>query len=94
MSLFLTPGFTGEIPCFSQSGFPSINYFAGSGPEYTFWSSTGECSVTITKYDEERGRLKGMYHTEVVNVSAPTPVYGELVGCFSAKRQDIGVSAD
>jgi hypothetical protein len=90
LSLFLTPGFTGETPCFSQSGLPFIDYYRTVDGTYQYWSSTDECTVTVTKYDETRGRVKGTYRARVAQLSLPEPVYGDLVGCFSARRQDLG----
>jgi hypothetical protein len=93
LSLFLTPGFTGEVACGSQSGLPFINYtvLPEDGGEGISWSNTGSCTVTIVKYDEERGRVKGMYRTQLVGTAGAEEVHGELVGCFSAKRQNLGV---
>jgi hypothetical protein len=88
------PGFTGDLPCFSQSGLPSIDYYTTGDGGYAYWTATGECVVTVAKYDETRGRLKGMYRTQIVDLAAEPPVYGELVGCFSAKRQDLGPLAE
>src|SRR5262245_39223144 len=92
LSLFLIAGFTGEVPCGSQSGLPFINYtvFPEEGGEGISWLSTGNCTVTIVKYDEERGRVKGMYRTQVAATVGGAEVQGELVGCFSAKRQNLG----
>jgi hypothetical protein len=92
LGLFLYPGLTGEIPCNSQSGLPYISYTVApeGGGKGAYWSNTDTCTVTVFKYDEVRGRLKGMYRTELVGGLGPEPVYAELVGCFSAKRQDLG----
>jgi len=90
LGLFLTPGFTGDVPCFSQSGLPFIDYYRTIDGVYEYWSATDECTVTVTKYDETRGRVKGMYRARMAQLSLPEPVYGDLVGCFRAKRQDLG----
>ena len=50
----------------------------------------GECVVTITKYDEERGRVAGTYRTQVTGLVGGETVTGELIGCFKAKRQQLG----
>ena len=89
LGLFLSPGVTGqEILCNSQSGLPYISYSVApeDGGEPVYWTNTANCTVTVVKYDEERGRLKGMYRTELLK-AGPSPVYAEFVGCFSAKRQ-------
>jgi hypothetical protein len=94
VGLFLSPGVTGEIPCNSQSGLPYVTYAVmpegGGVPAY--WSNTANCTITIVKYDEERGRLKGTYRTELLSDVGLEPVYAELVGCFSAKRQALGIT--
>jgi hypothetical protein len=82
--------FTGEMPCFSQSGLPFIDYYRTIDGTYQYWSSTDECTVTVTKYDETRGPVKGTYRARVAQLSLPEPVYGDLVGCFSARREDLG----
>lgn len=94
IGLFLSPGLTGEIPCNSQSGLPFVSYTITpeDGGQPVYWSNTANCTVTIIKYDEQRGRLKGMYRTELVPDVGLEPVYAELVGCFSAKRQELGIT--
>jgi hypothetical protein len=88
--LGLFPG-TGEMPCGGSSGLPYVTYsLMPEGGVPVYWSNTGECLVTVTKYDEENGRLKGYYETEVTGGAGPAPVMGRMIGCFSARRQDIG----
>jgi hypothetical protein len=91
VGLFLYPGLTGEMPCGAQSGLPYINYslMPADGGTPSYWTNTGNCTVTVVRYDEERGRLAATYRTQVVNSVGDVPIYGGLVGCFKAKRQSL-----
>jgi hypothetical protein len=89
LGLLLTPGFTGEIPCNSEAGLPYLSYNTSSDTGGTYWTNTGECVVTIAKYDEQRGRLQGTYRSQVLTTVGGEIVYGQLLGCFKAKRQQL-----
>jgi hypothetical protein len=68
-----------------------LNYSLTSeeGGQTEFWSNTSNCTVTITKNDVKRGRMKGEYHAELTGGSGAELGSGEIVGCFSAKRQNL-----
>jgi hypothetical protein len=85
IGLSVGPGATGEFPCM----FLNYGITSEDGGESEFWSNTSTCTVTIVKNDAEKGRLKGTYHAELTGGSGPELAAGEIVGCFSAKRQDL-----
>jgi hypothetical protein len=89
LGLLLAPGFTGELPC---SALLYFNYglMSEAGGLSESWTSTAtNCTVTIVKNDPDKGRLKGTYRVELTGGSGPELAAGEIVGCFSAKRQDL-----
>ena len=85
IGVLVAPGVTGEFPCM----FLNYSLTSVDGGQSQFWSNTNTCTVTIVKNDADKGRLKGMYHAELTNGSGPELAGGEIVGCFSAKRQDL-----
>jgi hypothetical protein len=89
LGLLLAPGFIGELPCTSVL---YLNYSLASedGGQSEYWSNTTtDCTVTIVKNDPEKGRLKGTYRAHLTGGSGPELAAGEIVGCFSAKQQDL-----
>ena len=88
IGLLVQPGYTGELPCSSLLYF---NYGVSSeeGGSGEYWTNSGECTLTIVKNDAEKGRLKGTYRVQLTGGSPPDVSAGEIVGCFSAKRQDL-----
>ena len=88
IGLAVQPGFTGELPCSSLLYF-SYTLTSEDGGPGEYWTNTTNCTVTIVKNDPEKGRLKGTYRVELTDGSGPELRAGEIVGCFSAKGQDL-----
>ena len=89
IGLVVQPGFTGELPCSSLLYFNYAVTSEDGGPS-EYWTNGGTCTLTITKNDANKGRLKGTYRVELTGgISGSEVSAGEIVGCFSAKRQNL-----
>jgi len=86
IGLQVQPGYTGELPCNSLLYF-NYGLTSEAGGESEYWTNSGNCTLTIDKNDTEKGRLKGTYRVELIEIPAEVGT-GEIVGCFSAKRQN------
>lgn len=88
IGLLVQLGYTGELPCSSLLYF-NYSRMSEDGGAGEYWINSGNCSVTIAKNDPEKGRLKGTYRVELTDGLSPGASAGVIVGCFSAKRQNL-----
>ena len=90
LGFIVPPGYVGELPCSNLQYFAYGHMSSGDGGQSEYWTNTaGDCTLTIVKNDPDKGRLKGTYRVELTGGSGPELAAGEIVGCFSAKRQDL-----